>query len=79
MESSSKSVPLMVISLLLIVVLSTYILIDYYVLDLTPSVGTYHQKQLDTMHDLLKDIHVNCGRNKWINYSSEVTQPTPDN
>lgn len=37
------------IQLLVIIALGSYAAIDQYAFDLTPTVGTYHQKQLDML------------------------------
>ena len=42
----NERLPLIVLLLIIIIALGTYVLIDYYVIDLTPGIGTYYNGQL---------------------------------
>ena len=54
------SVPLIVLLLFIIVAETTYFIIDYYVVDLTPGIGTYYNGRLDNIEESLQVLMEQC-------------------
>lgn len=58
--SLNRSLPFVVLLLLIIIAQTTYLLIDHYVIDLTPSVGTYYNGRIANIEQSLIVISKSC-------------------
>lgn len=54
------SLPFTVALVLVIMAESTYIILDHYVIDLTPGIGTYYNGKLQGIEDSVNEILDSC-------------------
>lgn len=58
--------PTQIILIALVIAQGFYITIDYYLIDLTPSIGTHYQQNLVNLEEKITTIHEEC--QKTINF-----------